>query len=354
MAFTRALYYPSIEITNESWLKTAILYWDEIDTIVPESVHQPYQLPATEYLADEGVLKPLFVNPEMDVIKNLNNEVEEYLACHEEVLFRGEEFERIYTDKMSSSTRDFFLLNREKLSYELQHLLENSHPEDNWIYVNGRFAHYYLTLLANRLCEAKGIAPLTDSRNASELTIAAQLGNDPLGEVSGNQSRIRNGARHLAEGTLFDLAFRGIKISDDNSFHDILSFKRRHQDELGLFRTHLENLAGGIPDDASYEQMQQFVKDVYENQFLPGFNDLKRSLSGAGIKWIADNLMKVSFFSTGATSIPTALLGFPIPSALLAGAVVTIVSSLISYNVEKKEFLRHNPYSYYLAVNSGI
>ena len=36
MAFTRALYYPTIDISNEEWLKTAILYWDEINTIVPQ------------------------------------------------------------------------------------------------------------------------------------------------------------------------------------------------------------------------------------------------------------------------------------------------------------------------------
>ena len=38
MAFTRALYYPTIDISNEAWLKTAILYWDEINTIVPLSL----------------------------------------------------------------------------------------------------------------------------------------------------------------------------------------------------------------------------------------------------------------------------------------------------------------------------
>jgi hypothetical protein len=35
MAFTRALFYPTIDIQNEDWLKTAILFWDEISTIVP-------------------------------------------------------------------------------------------------------------------------------------------------------------------------------------------------------------------------------------------------------------------------------------------------------------------------------
>jgi hypothetical protein len=38
MAFTKSLYYPWIEIKDEAWLKNAFLYWDTIQTIVPESV----------------------------------------------------------------------------------------------------------------------------------------------------------------------------------------------------------------------------------------------------------------------------------------------------------------------------
>ncbi len=53
MAFTRALYYPTIDITNETWLKTAILYWDEINTIVPSSISHPYKQPATQFLSED-------------------------------------------------------------------------------------------------------------------------------------------------------------------------------------------------------------------------------------------------------------------------------------------------------------
>ena len=66
MAFTRALYYPTIDISNEAWLKTATLYWDEINTIVPSSIVHPYKRHTTQFLADEGVIRPLFVNSNMD------------------------------------------------------------------------------------------------------------------------------------------------------------------------------------------------------------------------------------------------------------------------------------------------
>jgi hypothetical protein len=41
MPFTLALYYPWIDIRDESWLKSAALYWETIRTIVPESVDRP-------------------------------------------------------------------------------------------------------------------------------------------------------------------------------------------------------------------------------------------------------------------------------------------------------------------------
>lgn len=79
MAFTRALYYPTIDISNEAWLKTATLYWDEINTIVPSSIVHPYKRHTTQFLADEGVIRPLFVNSNMDLIEGLTDDVLNYL-----------------------------------------------------------------------------------------------------------------------------------------------------------------------------------------------------------------------------------------------------------------------------------
>jgi hypothetical protein len=100
--------------------------------------------------------------------------------------------------------------------------------------------------------------------------------------------------------------------------------------------------------------LKQQVEDIYNDEFLPSYNNFKKALNSAGIKWSADNLMKVSFFSTSATAIPMTLLGLSLPHALLAGAGVSVISSLVSYNVDKKEKLRNNPYSYLLAVDKGV
>ena len=229
---------------------------------------------------------------------------------------------------------------------------------DGWLHVSGGFANFYMTLLTNRLCEQHGIAPLTDNTYTSNFSNLARLNNQVAiynhWGYPWRDRHIHNRGHQLAQGILMDLSFNGISISDEVSIDDILNFKRQHQDELGLFRTNIENLTKNIPADATIEQIQQHVNDIYVNQFLPGYNDLKKSLSGAGIKWVANNFMKISFFATGGTAIPTALLGLSVPSALLAGAVASVISSAVLYNAEKQDILRHNPYSYLLTINNAI
>jgi hypothetical protein len=56
MAFTKALYYPEIDIEDELWLKDAMLYWEEIQTIVPSSIRQPYKTSTAQEFYEEGLL----------------------------------------------------------------------------------------------------------------------------------------------------------------------------------------------------------------------------------------------------------------------------------------------------------
>lgn len=100
--------------------------------------------------------------------------------------------------------------------------------------------------------------------------------------------------------------------------------------------------------------MRQQVNDIYNDEFLPSYNNFKKALNGSGIKWISDNFMKVSVFSTTATTLPMTLLGLALPHALLAGVGVSLITSAISYNEDKKEKLRANPYSYLLAVDRQV
>ena len=81
--FSNALYYPTIDIGNINWLKTAMLFWDSIFTIVPNSMKQPYNRPDTQYLADIGFLRPLFVTSEDKSVVGIENDILDLLYSSE-------------------------------------------------------------------------------------------------------------------------------------------------------------------------------------------------------------------------------------------------------------------------------
>ena len=152
MAFTKALFYPTIDIKNENWLKTAILFWDEINTIVPESINNPYQERATQYLSDEGILKPIQVSPDNDFIEELSEETFDYLNTNEgfQLLTEGGRY-GLHRDKLPRDISRLFDIYPEKLPYEIQRILHHRMTDDGWLRVDGGFAKFYMTLLANKI-----------------------------------------------------------------------------------------------------------------------------------------------------------------------------------------------------------
>lgn len=66
--FSSALYYPFIDIKDQCWLRSAVLCWVKIRTIVPEGYRDPYASDLARHLSDEGVLVPVRVSSNMDEI----------------------------------------------------------------------------------------------------------------------------------------------------------------------------------------------------------------------------------------------------------------------------------------------
>ncbi|MBT1712036.1 hypothetical protein KK062_27595 [Fulvivirgaceae bacterium PWU5] len=360
MGFTKALFYPTIDIHDEEWLKNAVLLWDEIHTIVPSSIAHPYTRNSTEYLSDEGILRPMHVSSNHRIIEELTTETLNYLNTNEgfQVLTQGQE--RSYTihrDKLPEDVRRLFHIHPEKLPYEIQHQLRKNLTDDGWVNVDSNFATFYMTLLANKICEEKSIALLTDNTWTSNLSDLVRLDNQiavKANDELGRQQRRSEKFITLAQGMLTNLIIKGIKISKGTSLVDVVNFKKTHRDELGLFKTNIAKLTNDVSGELSFDAVRQQVEDIYHDDFLPAYNNFQKALTGSHIKWTAENFMKISTFSTAATAVPMALLGLSIPYALLAGAGVSLISSYVSYNMDKKEKLRNSPYSYLLAAHNDL
>jgi len=313
---------------------------------------------STQYLSDIGILKPFQINSDNALVDDLTLDTINYLNTNEgfNLLTYGDENRRIiHRDKLPKDIGKLFGIHPEKLPYELQRQL-NRFLSDGWYRVNKNFASFYMTLLANKISEKECIALLTDNSLSSNFSELIKLDNQV--NISGSGYSSHDYMRKekylaLAQGQLTNLIVQGIKIMPTTTLEDIINFKKHHQDELGKFRTEIGSLTKEVNNSLDMASIRQQIEDIYKDRFSPAYNDLKKSLSSYGIKWVAENFIKVSFFSTGSATIPF-LMGASIPQALFAGAGISLISSIVLFNETKKETLRNNPYSYLLSLGKKI
>ena len=370
MPFSQVIYYPWIDITDDSWLKTSLLYWDSIRTIVPESIEAPYSSQTAQVLQDVGCLTPLRVHSGMEEIEELVPAVLTYLNTPEgiELMLGGTRgaTHDIHLEKLPYEMGRLLDIHPEKLPYEIRNVLERiasrSARGDQWVEVDEGFALFYMTLLANQLAERVDAAVVTPLAAAERVAVAARLDSQlppiPWGrygppwwreyEAFGRRRRM---PRRLAPGMLAQLTIQRISISPNTSLDNLLKFKEAHNDELARFRTEISNLAAAVNEDLPIEALRQRVSDIYVHQVDPAISDLKKALTGRRIRWAAEGLLKVASLSAGPLLVAA---GMSVPTALLAGAGLSLVVLRTMYNVDKRESLRKDPFAYLLSVQKEL
>lgn len=371
---SQALYYPWIDIRDEAWLKTALLYWDSVRTIVPESINAPYSTETGQALQEAEFLVPLHVHSGMHEIEELAGDVLTYLASAEgaEILLAGHARHKhsINIEKLPYELGRFANIHPEKLPYELHHIVHefatNISQNGDWLLVDEKFASFYMTLLASRLADRVGAQLLTSFPAANKLAVSARfdaqlngvlprgmhlhMRHRPEYEAYGPRHRM---PRHLAPGMLANLAIERINIAPDTPVMRLLKFREKHRDELGQFRTMVEQLASSIETDLSAEALQQRVSNIYSNDIVPAISNLKAALRGRRIKWLGQGLLKIGFLSVGSSTMLT-MAGLDSPTALLAGAGISLVAEGVRYNEEKRESIRSNPFAYLLSLEREL
>ncbi len=345
--FSRALYYPSIDISNEEWLKTAYLFWEEIDTIVPESLAgRSYNNYSTQYLADEGFLRPLIVRPDSALVNGLVDIVKRYASTEEGMTCLGQ-MTPINCNPYSDVRSEFYL-HKEKLPYVVQELVADRIGDDGWVRVSNNFADYYMTLLANTIANKHSYALLTDSREMSSLS--SRFKEDYGGRIffsSGLSSE------RTIQRMLVSMIIDGIKIDPLTSFEDLRLFKDSHRDELKRFRSGLDEMTNiSVPEGISLEGMERLIKEVYENKVVLAIEDLKFSLKGAHINF-AQELSSISYSGITTTLLDmTTNLSAPVTLSIGAG-VYFVMRCLATYH-GKAEIRKKNSMSYLLSINEHL
>ena len=284
LLFTDALYYPFIEIPSEVWIKTAVLYWDTLSTIVPRSI-RPYKSGISKDLSDAGVLKALIVDPDMPELDEIADDVIRYIHTEEGqralLIPRGASGDRIHDDKFSRRLlREIdrgAYIHVEKfaseLLYDMRHVFRKS-QRDAWVRVPSTFASYYMTVLAFRLARTRGRALLTDQPAIEALATKASMGT-----VLPISPRLRMKIpTKVAEGLLATLALRTIRISPKTSVRKLLKFIEKYETERSKFRSAIRRLVNNLRGEVECEPLLRHVQTIFQDELIPSLEELRARL----------------------------------------------------------------------------
>lgn len=169
MLFANALYYPTIDIKNEQWIRSALLLWDHIETIVPEGMELPYRRNITKMLHEAGFIQPREVNPWNYNVTQIGAKVKVFLATREgKRCFinpkyradRGARHREFVNEDNEQMIREHYgecYLHASKLPYNIAEDLRQYVNDRGYIQTTSAFLSFYMTLLANNICRNEGV-----------------------------------------------------------------------------------------------------------------------------------------------------------------------------------------------------
>jgi len=350
------LYYPTIDIPKDAWLRNAILYWDEVSSIVPKS-HDDQILaelsPDIHYLMSEGQFRPIkpedliFKKENWEAFEEFQNEFKEIVMSQQFKTFlqkRNRATYQIHINKLGDKT--LANIHRNKTSDGLFYTLEelglakrnNNNPD--WLLFEKHTALLYMSLLAKYLADI-------DSNQTT------------IGTDSSEYEKL-NFKRVSAKGGFpvvsFSLNHFLPSPKENVPLEKILDFKRKRADNLLHFKRTLADFQSKI----SKSKNQAELKDVaasFEETLKTGVKDLNAVLGDSRVDTTVKTLKSLISLKSP-TLITTAgavlnnklgLVDLPISWAsagIAAMGAIEITASFIEMRNRNRVKLRESPFSY--------
>lgn len=346
-----ALYYPNIVIQNRQWIRQALLYWDDIGSIVPREIwetHPYFECEGEEInkLYDERLYRPFFME---DLQSRYGGRIEDrfYIEFNSRMKFFRQTYDM---DILKGATKLYelkeirggFFTELEEMGLASRRICgakrvtESGHPI---IFVENHTANLYMSLLAQYLAD-----------NDSKLTIPQT---DQQACLDMAYSNIESGVTKEC----LELSFQNILPvpREDVSIEEVIDFKREYHTDL----LKLRKLVDGFGDEAtSITNQKDFThfstRKAEEIEMEVKY--LQETLADRRIETIAGSLAAIvdvrspewwsAAVSAGVIGGGTGETTLCIIGGLVTGAAVTFGNFVLKRDIERKEILRNSPYSY--------
>jgi hypothetical protein len=349
------LYYPTINIPDKQWLRQAVMYYDNVASIVPESLWDVFPIsPELQLLKSNGIFKEirpfdLFLKNEEfhEFEKNLKSIIEskefQWVLKAESKLLDS----RVHKDKVAISIFNYL---------QVKGLATEDPADHGWYRFERKTALIYMSVLAAQLAQIKdSTIPSTDKKTYHDFLFAPKKQ-----EMEFRCSQI-----------IFNNVLPVPHI--DVPIEKIIRFKNNHIIELLNFRKAVEEFEKKIMTAGSTKDLVDlgvyFGEEIRQKSLILGEELTHENISS---RWhslstllkdirttINENLpisMKLATFGGAVGGPPGAIIGGA------AGMVPGIVEKGISYHAfnidvqyQQRAQIRDHPFGYiYSANKEGI
>jgi len=318
----KILYFPSISVPRSTWTYRALLYWDEIGTIMPlEYLDMPESLESfmKDLTSAELVTRihpgqyiyeiPRFREAFLNYIEG--NSIIQSIVQKEK---SPDKYVQIHLEKMQGLENDFM---------EMGLAVRGAKP--NWFYVEANTGFSFMTYLAAILGSVTDFQPSTDELdNLSTLAESSSLPN--------NINKYRD---KLRLRILENILPAPVKI---DNVYELVKFKEKYNSELRRFRNEVEYFLMDletVPKNQVDERINRFIQEKRdEMDYIT--SKMKEH------KWRFLNL--VTIMSVASTVIPMITATDAIGRLASVPGLLAAIGSALSNNQIKQ--IRNHPLAY--------
>jgi len=334
-----ALYHPFMDIEDGSLIKTAALYWDELQTIVPRSIRHPYHANASQEAEREGFLKPRFVHSNDDVVIRAGREFFEDVEDNREFGLRFAQLVNGAIDEIPEINRHLPIHEQkwlpiylEKVSWWLQEVFPHREIGEHLI-VPGIIGWAYMSRLASVIAQQDGLAPLTNLPIFNETLLDRFI--DYGQEREENQSQ------------LVKLSMQMVSIDPNVPLNKILRFRDEHRDMLLHFRRCMREFTLQIAAGLATAERQRVLEEIVRDRIVPVKEEIEARLRERRIAFgfsFLDIAQATAFgvIGAGGVNILTAI----------AASLVSLTISLVRSFREDRNIIEGHPLGYLYRVQS--
>jgi hypothetical protein len=354
------MYYPTIDIPSGDWLRNAVLYWDEVSSIVPRSWREDDSIslsPDIRLLLDEGLFRPihpdqLLQNP--NFWEDVGEMTEEFIATvksdHFKGLLKRRKFSlsKVHREKMTKSrmTGKGSRLHLDKTNAQIlaflkdEKLAKENKNNWQWYQVESTTALLYMSLLA------KFIA-------------AADMGHTVIGTDLRVYERLNFQQIRLGEGMpIINCNFNGLIPSPARtaSMKDLVKFRNKRKSNLISFRRFLLDIQSRLTSATTNAEVKEILVTAQED-LKKGLKDLKDVFKDSRIDMVVKSVKSIlnaqsSTVITGGAVLlnekfrVTGLPEWIKASAIAAAGIIDITSGFLEARNQRREYERNSPFSY--------